>query len=82
MAFSDPQLPQWSALGEALSGPQGDAKREEILSTLGQLERQVETELRDPNAPEPDRLQALLAAVGHAKNIANKVLKPVDLSSL
>lgn len=76
-----PALPQWTELGEQLSGPDGDSKREEILNNLTILERRAEAELRSPTAAAP-RVLALLEAVHSAKKLANTLFKPVDLSSL
>jgi hypothetical protein len=82
MQASVPVLPQWSQLGEQLSGPNGESKREEILAHLGNLEAFADSSLRSPNCSEPARLQSLLRAIEHARDIATRVFKPVDLSAL
>lgn len=82
MLATQPSLPQWSELGEQLSGPDGEAKREEILRRLDTLEARANISLRSPDCTEPMRVEALLRAIGHAREIATKVFKPVDLSAL
>ena len=82
MFATQPCLPQWSELGEQLSGPDGEAKREEILARLENLEARANTSLRSSDCAEPMRVEALIRAIGHAREIATKVFKPVDLSAL
>jgi hypothetical protein len=82
MFATQPCLPQWSELGEQLSGPDGEAKREEILARLDALEAHANTTLRSLDCTEPMRVEALIRAIGHAREIATKVFKPVDLSAL
>lgn len=75
-------LPQWSELGDQLSGPDSDAKRAEVLSRLEALEARANASLRSPSCTEPVRIEALLRAIAHARDIASRVFKPVDLSAL
>ncbi|MFM8983295.1 MAG: hypothetical protein ACKOLA_10395 [Spartobacteria bacterium] len=82
MFATQPSLPQWSELGEQLSGPNGESKREEILARLDALEARANSTLRSPDCTEPMRVEALIRALGHAREIATKVFKPVDLSAL
>ena len=82
METSYPDLAQWSSLGEELQGPNGERKREEILSRLDDLTRQAEGSLNSPDCEDPAKVQALIRAIGHARDIATKVFKPVDLSAL
>lgn len=76
-----PELPQWTELGEQLSGPEGDSKRDAILGILASLEHRAELELRSTPSDAP-RVLALLDAVQTAKKLASTLFKPVDLSSL
>jgi|688.fasta_scaffold164027_7 hypothetical protein len=82
MNFSALNLPQWTELGESLSGPDGEGKREEVLARLDALESRASASLRSSDCPEPLRLEALIRAVSHARDIASRVFKPVDLSAL
>lgn len=82
MESTYPDLAQWSSLGEELQGPNGEHKREEILSKLDDLLHQAEGSLNSPDCESPSKVQALIRAIGHARDIANKVFKPVDLSAL
>ena len=82
MESSYPDLAQWSSLGEELQGPNGEHKREEILSSLDDLSRQAEGSLNSPDCEDPAKVQALIRAIGHARDIATKVFKPIDLSTL
>jgi hypothetical protein len=82
MLATHPNLPQWSELGEQLSGPDGELKRAEMLSRLEALEARANVSLRSPSCAEPARVEALIRAIGHARAIASRVFKPVDLSAL
>lgn len=82
MFATQPNLPQWSELGEQLSGPEGESKRAEVVSLLEALETRANAALRSPDCAEPIRVEALIRAIGHAREIATKVFKPVDLSAL
>lgn len=82
MLATQPELPQWCELGEQLSGPAGESKRDEILSRLQTLEARANSSLRSSDCSEPMRIEALLRAIGHARGIANRAFKPVDLSAL
>ena len=82
MFATQPDLPQWSELGEQLSGPDGELKRAEILARLDALEARANSTLRSPDCPEPIRVEALIRAIGYARDIASRVFKPVDLSAL
>lgn len=82
MNSSQLQLPQWSELGDLLSGPDGDEKRMEILARLEVLESQANSFLRSFDCADSARLEALVRAIGHARDIATRVFKPVDLSAL
>jgi hypothetical protein len=82
MLATHPNLPQWSELGEQLSGPDGELKRAEMLSRLEALEARANASLRSPSCTEPVRIEALLRAIAHARDIASRVFKPVDLSAL
>jgi len=75
-------LPQWTELGEQLSGSDGDAKRADLLARLEALEARANASLRSPSCAEPVRIEALLRAIAHARDIASRVFKPVDLSAL
>ncbi len=76
-----PELPQWTELGEQLAGAEGDSKRDAILGILDSLEHRAEIELRSTASDAP-RVLALLDAVQTAKKLAHTLFKPVDLSSL
>jgi hypothetical protein len=82
MFATHPNLPQWTELGEQLSGPDGDAKRMEVISRLEALEARANAALRSPSCAEPARIEALIRAIGHSREIASRVFKPVDLSAL
>jgi hypothetical protein len=82
MLAAQPELPQWSELGEQLSGPDGQSKREEVLDRLENLEARANSSLRSADCTEPARVEALIRAIGHARGIASRVFKPVDLSAL
>jgi hypothetical protein len=82
MLATHPNLPQWSELGEQLSGPDGESKRSEVISRLDALEARANATLRSPACAEPARAEALIRAIGHARDIASRVFKPVDLSAL
>jgi hypothetical protein len=82
MQFPSPVLPQWTELGEQLSGPDGESKREEVLSSLEALESRANSSLRSPDCTDPARVEALIRAIGHARDIASSAFKPVDLSAL
>ena len=82
MFTTQPALPQWCELGEQLSGPDGESKREEVLARLETLEARATSSLRSPDCAEPIRVEALIRAIGHARGIASRVFKPVDLSAL
>ena len=58
MNFSALNLPQWTELGESLSGPDGEGKREEVLARLDALESRASASLRSSDCPEPLRLEA------------------------
>ncbi len=81
MFESSPNIPQWSELGEQLSGPDGERVRESILQNLAALEQRAESEMASPQADAP-RTQALLEAIQIAKKLAESLFKPVDLSTL
>jgi len=81
MLATQPELPQWTELGEQLSGPNSSQVRSTLLDNLLSLERRAETELRLPKADAP-RILALLEAVQAAKKLANTLFKPLDLSTL
>lgn len=82
MFATQPDLPQWCELGEQLSGPDGESKRDEVLARLDALEARANSFLRLPDCTEPIRVEALIRAIGHARGIASRVFKPVDLSAL
>lgn len=82
MLAAQPELPQWSELGEQLSGLDGQSKRDEVLDRLQNLEARALSSLRSPECTEPARVEALIRAIGHARDIASRVFKPVDLSAL
>lgn len=82
MNFATSEIPQWTELGAELSGPNADAKRAEILDILRDLEISAENSLRTASGEVANRLQSLLKATATAKQIAGKVLKPIDLSAL
>jgi hypothetical protein len=82
MLAAQPELPQWSELGEQLSGPGGEEKRVEILARLEELESQANSLLSSFDCAEPARLEALVRAIGHARDIATRVFKPIDLSAI
>ena len=82
MLATQPELPQWSELGDQLSGPDGESKREEVISRLEALEARANAALRSPDCAEPFRVEALIRAIGNARSIASQVFKPVDLSAL
>jgi hypothetical protein len=73
---------QWTELGDLLSGPDGEEKRAEILVRLEILESRANSLLRSSDCSEPARLEALVRAISHARDISTRVFKPVDLSSL
>lgn len=82
MNFSTTELPQWTELGTELSGPAGESKRQEILAALENLEVRAESALRTAYGETSEKIQALLKAVETAKQIAETIHKPVDLSAL
>ncbi len=82
MLATQPELPQWCELGEQLSGPAGESKREEILARLEALEARANDSLRSFDCSEPMRVEALIRAIGQARGIASRAFKPVDLSAL
>ena len=82
MNFSTTELPQWTELGTELSGPDGESKRQQILTTLENLEIRAESALRSAYGETSEKIQALLQALDVAKQIAQTIHKPVDLSAL
>jgi hypothetical protein len=75
-------IAQWTELGQQLTGDEADSRRRQVLETLENLEIQVQADLRNPSTSEPMKLEALAKALETAKEIAQTVLKPVDLSAL
>ncbi len=82
MNYSTTELPQWTELGTELSGPDGESKRQEIISILDALEIRAENSLKSAYGEASEKIQALLQAVDVAKQIAQTIHKPVDLSAL
>jgi hypothetical protein len=82
MLATHPNLPQWTELGERLSAPDGDSARAEVITRLDSLEARANAALRSPDCAEPARVEALLRAISHARDITSRVFKPVDLSAL
>ena len=82
MLATQPELPQWSELGDQLSGPDGESKRAEVISRLEALEARANAALRSPDCAEPMRMEALIRATRTARDIASRVFKPVDLCAL
>jgi len=81
MFSSAPNLPQWTELGEQLSGPDAECIREDSLKLLMNLERRAEQELASPHS-DASRTQSLLEAIQIAKTLVKTLFQPVDLSSL
>jgi hypothetical protein len=75
-------MAQWTELGQELSGDSADARRQQILESLDNLETRIQANLRSPDISDTKRLEALANAVETAKEIVRTVLKPVDLSAL
>lgn len=75
-------MAQWTELGQELSGDSADARRQQILASLDNLETRIQANLRSPDISDTKRLEALANAVETAKEIVRTVLKPVDLSAL
>ncbi|NDD67541.1 hypothetical protein EBZ35_07865 [bacterium] len=65
-----------------MSGPDADQKRQEILNALSDLESKVDNSMRTAEIDMAPRLQALQQAIEIARELANSILKPVDLSAL
>ena len=82
MTSDTSSIPQWTELGSQLSGPDADQKRQEILNTLSDLESKVDISMRSAEIDMAPRLQALQQAIETARELANSILKPVDLSAL
>jgi hypothetical protein len=82
MFATQPDLPQWCELGDQLSGPDGESKREDVLARLETLEARANSSLRSPDCANPMRIEALIRAIGQARGIASRAFKPVDLSAL
>jgi hypothetical protein len=82
MFEAPPHLPQWTELGEQLSGPDSESKRADVLARLQWLEDRAKASLYSPDCEEPARLEALTRAISHARTITEKVFQPVDLSAL
>lgn len=82
MFSAPPTLPQWTDLGQQLSGPDRKYKRADVMARLQILEDRAKASLYSPNCEEPARLEALTRAISHARTIAEKVFQPVDLSAL
>lgn len=82
MTSDTSSIPQWTDLGSELSGPDSDRKRQEILNALQDLNSQVDHSMQSADSETYPRLQALRNAIQLAQDMANTILKPVDLSSL